>query len=279
MDVLLLKIKNIVELGLLFFPLVISLYISSRILHFDDLSIEGSFGLGGALTALLIHHNYNGILALIVSTIAGMLVGSITSFLHCRLAIKPLMSGLIVTTGLFSIILKLAGASLHCGIKNSIFSTAVSSKYLVIIPIVFFLFYITQYFLKTKIGFLLKAVGDNPAMLVTLGKNPHHFVTLGLVLSNGLTALCGSLFIQYTGFFSLWSQVGILIIGMVSLMLGEAFTHRFALPLIIGPLLYQASLALTFACNFDQTWNKLFTASLIIFILLLQRHYKRVAHA
>ena len=279
MDVLLLKIKNIVELGLLFFPLVISLYISSRILHFDDLSIEGSFGLGGALTALLLTHQYSGYSALIISIIGGMCVGAATSFLHCRLRVKALMSGLIVTTGLFSIILKLAGAALHCGTKNTIFNWSPFHKYTILIIIIGTLFYSMRWFLQTQIGFLLKAVGDNPSLLITLEKNPHHFITLGLILSNGLTALCGSLFIQYTGFFSLWSQVGILIIGMVSLMLGEAFSHRFSIPLIFGPILYQGILALTFACNFDQSWNKLFTAVLIIGILILQRHYKRVNYA
>lgn len=279
MDVLLLKIKSIVELGLLFFPLVISLYISSRILHFDDLSIEGSFGLGGALTALLLSNHYNGFIALIVSILGGMFVGAITAFLHCRLSVKALMSGLIVTTGLFSVILKLAGASLHCGTKETIFQLMPFHKYYMLLIIVALLFYTTRWLLHTRVGFLLKAVGDNPSMLITLEKNPHHFITLGLVISNALTALCGSLFIQYTGFFSLWSQVGILIIGMVSLMLGEAFTDRFSLPLLLGPIFYQATLALTFACNFDQAWNKLFTAVLIIGILLLQRHYKRVAHA
>lgn len=279
MDILLLKIKSIVELGLLFFPLVISLYISSRILHFDDLSIEGSFGLGGALTALLLTNNYSGYIALPASILAGMTVGTITSFLHCRLLVKPLMSGLIVATGLFSVILKLAGASLHCGVKKTLFYVLIGHKYLILAALVGLLFYATRWFLHTQIGFLLRAVGDNPAVLITLEKNPHHFITLGLVISNGLTALCGSLFIQYTGFFSLWSQVGILIIGMVSLMLGEAFTRKFSLSLLLGPILYQASLALTFAFNFDQGWNKLFTASLIIGILLLQRYYKRVTYA
>lgn len=279
MDVLLLKIKNIVELGLLFFPLVISLYISSRILHFDDLSIEGSFGLGGALTAILLTHQYSGYFALIVSIIGGICVGAITSFLHCRLDVKPLMSGLIVTTGLFSIILKLAGAAIHCGTKNTIFSSCLSYKYSLLIILVGILFYAMRWFLQTQLGFLLKAVGSNPSLLITLGKNPHHFITLGLILSNALTGICGSLFIQYIGFFSLWSQVGILIIGMVSLMLGETFTHGFSIPLILGPIAYQAILGLTFACNFDQSWNKLFTAVLIIGILILQRHYRRVAHA
>ncbi len=279
MDVLLLKIKSIVELGLLFFPLVISLYVSSRILHFDDLSIEGSFGLGGALTALLLSYNYSGYSAILISIIGGMCVGSATSFLHCRLGVKPLMSGLIVTTGLFSIILKLAGASLHCGTRNTLFNWCISHKYVVLLIFISVLFYSARWFLQTKTGFLLKAVGNNASMLITLEKNPHHFITLGLILSNALTAISGSLFIQYTGFFSLWSQVGILIIGMVSLMLGEAFTHKFSLPLVLGPILYQASLSLTFACNFDQAWNKLFTAALIIGILLLQRPYKRVTHA
>lgn len=279
MDVLLVKIKNIVELGLLFFPLVISLYISSRVLHFDDLSIEGSFGLGGAVTALLLSCQYTGYFGLVVSIFSGMCVGALTSFLYCRLGVKSLMSGLIITTGLFSIILKLAGASLHCGTRNTLFNWCLQHKYAILLPIIGIIFFCIQWLLKTQVGFLLKAVGNNPSVLVTLEKNPHHFITLGLVLSNALTALSGSLFIQYTGFFSLWSQVGILIIGMVSLMLGEAFTHKFSITLLIGSILYQTSLALTFACNFDQTWNKLFTAGLIIGILLLQRHYKQVAHA
>jgi len=278
-DILLLKIKNVVELGVLFFPLVIALYISSRTLKFDDLSTEGSFGIGGALTAVALSHNYSCFLALGTSILAGMIVGIYTSYLYCRLGIKPLMSGLIVTTGLFSIILKVAGASLHCGTQRTFFALIPQHKYTFLLALVSFLFYAVRWFLKTKIGFLLRAVGDNPYMLTTMGKNPDNFILLGLALSNGLTALCGSLFVQYTGFFSLWTQVGILIIGLVSLMLGEVFTKRFTFALILGPILYQSTLALTFACDFDQTWNKLFTALLIVGILALKKNTTQVSHA
>lgn len=279
MDMLILKLKSIIELGLLFIPLVISLFISSRLLRFDDLSTEGSFGIGGAFAAVLLTSHYNAYLALFISILGGMAVGAITSLLYCRLHIKPLMSGLIVTTGLFSVILKIAGATLHCGTKETIFNNLMHHKYILLLCSMICLFIIIRWFLKTRIGFLLQAVGDNPYMLTTLGKNPHHFITLGLVISNGLTALCGALFVQYTGFFSLWSQVGILIIGMVGLMLGEVFTKYFSWSLLLGPIVYQGSLALTFACNFDQTWNKLFTAFLIISILAIQHHYKGTTYA
>jgi putative ABC transport system permease protein len=125
--------------------------------------------------------------------------------------------------------------------------------------------------LNTEAGFILRTVGANPIVLTTLGKSRNAIKVMGLVLANALNALTGSLFVQYVGYFSIWSNVGILIMALASLMLGEALTKKQGLNALLGSIIYQAIIALTFELNLDQDWNKLVTALLIIALLALQR--------
>jgi putative ABC transport system permease protein len=133
------------------------------------------------------------------------------------------------------------------------------------------LFYLLTLLLKSEIGFLLHAVGDNPQMLTNVGKSVHFYVILGLVLSNTLAALSGSLFVQYVGYFSIWSSVGILIIGLAGMMLAQAISTEFGLALLAGSIIYQAIIALTFELQLDQDWNRLITALLIVLMILLKQ--------
>jgi len=268
-------LQGIIERGLIFSVSVMSIYLTSRIIRFDDLSVEGSFGLGGALTALLLSYNISWIIALPIATIGGAIAGLATGLLHTQLKLNNLISGIVVTTALFSINLKIAGSNMMLGNKSTLFSLlgdANALKLIVLLPLIGGLLLLMKWFLNTECGYLLNAVGDNPQMLTNLGKNPQLYTIAALMLGNALTALCGALFVQYVGYFSIWSSVGLLIIALAGLILSETVSQGFGINLLIGAIAYQAIIAATFEFNVDPEWNKLITALLIIIMIALKKH-------
>lgn len=271
----LLILQGIIERGLIFALIIMAIYLTSRILHFDDLTMEGSFGLGGALTALLLTSNIPWPIALVIILLGGACAGLVTGILHTKLKLNNLISGIVVTTALFSINLKIAGSQAIINNKAMLFNLLpanfISMKFLLLLPIVITTLYLVKRLLNTEFGFLLKAVGDNPQMLINLGKNPHTYKIAMLALSNAITALSGALFVHYVGYFSIWASVGILIIAIAGLILSEIVHTAFGVNLIIGAIIYQAIIAATFEFNVDPEWNKLITALLIISIIALKR--------
>lgn len=268
-------IQGIIERGLIFSISVMAIYITSRIIHFDDLSVEGSFGLGGALMALLLTRNIPWIIAFPLVIAAGAIAGLATALLHTKLKLNNLISGIVVTTALFSINLKIAGSNMVLGNKATLFDLiagAASMKIIILFPVICGLLLLIKWFLNTECGFLLKAVGDNPQMLTNLGKNADTYTIAALMLANGLTAFAGALFVQYVGYFSIWSSVGILIIALAGLILSETLGQGFGFNLLVGAILYQAIIAATFEFNVDPEWNKLITALLIILMIALKKH-------
>src|SRR3990172_7075090 len=268
-------IQGIIERGLIFSIPVMSIYLTTRIIRFDDLSVEGSFGLGGALMALLLTKNISWIVAFPLVIIAGALAGLATGLLHTKLKLNNLISGIVVTTTLFSINLKIAGSNMILGNKTTFFDIIDMNnmKIVLLLPLICGLLLIVKWFLNTECGYLFNAVGDNPQMLTNLGKNAHTYTIAALMMANGLTAFAGALFVQYVGYFSIWSSVGILIIALAGLILSETLGHAFGFNLLIGAILYQAILAATFEFNVDPEWNKLITALLIILMITLKRHF------
>ncbi len=271
----LLIIQGIIERGLIFGITVMAIYITSRIIHFDDLSVEGTFGLGGALMALLLTRNVHWFIAFPLVIAAGAIAGAATGLLHTKLKLNNLISGIVVTTALFSINLKIAGSNMVVGSKPTIFDLiagAANMKIIILLPLICALLLTIKWFLHTECGFLFKAVGDNPQMLTNLGKNADTYTIAALALANGITACAGALFVQYVGYFSIWSSVGILIIALAGLILSETLGKSFGFNLLIGAILYQAILAATFEFNVDPEWNKLITAVLIVLMIALKKH-------
>lgn len=265
--------QGIIERGLIFGIVVAAVYLAARIINFNNLSIEGAFGLGGAFAALLIHWHINPWITLIGALLIGALAGIATALLHTSLKLNHLMSGIVVTTGTFSIILKIAGSNMALGGKATIFSlmpsiTASYNALMLLALLCGILFYAISWFLKTEMGFLLQAVGDTPQMVTNVGKSVNGYIVMGLALSNALAALGGALFVHYTGYFSIWASVGILIIGLAGMILAETLTQRFGIALLIGSIAYQTIIALTFELQVDQEWNKLITALLIIILIM-----------
>lgn len=268
-------IQGIIERGLIFSITVMAIYLTSRLIRFDDLSIEGSFGLGGALMAVLLTKNIHWLPAFAFVIIGGALAGLITGLLHTKLKLNNLISGIVVTTGLFSINLKIAGSNMIISNKRTLFDLLpgiTTMKIILLIPVICGVLMVIKWFLRSEYGYLFHAVGDNPQMLTNLGKNADTYIIAALMLANALTALGGALFVQYVGYFSIWSSVGILIIGLAGLILSETMGHYFSFNLLIGAILYQAIIAVTFEFNLDPEWNKLITATLIVLMIILKKH-------
>jgi len=268
--------QGVIERGLIFGVVVAGVYLASRLIDFDNLAVEGAFGLGGALTALLISWNLNPWLGIFGAAVVGALSGIATGLLSTKLKLNNLISGIVVTTGLFSITLKIAGSNMPLGGKPTIFTLLPESfapyQALVVLALVCsILFLFIAWLLKTEVGFLLRAAGDSPQMITNVGKSVQFYKILGLVLSNACAAICGALFVQYAGYFSIWTSVGILIIGLAGMILAETVSDGFGIALLIGSIAYQTLIALTFELQLDQDWNKLITALLIVLLIVLKQ--------
>ena len=271
----LLIIQGIIERGLIFSLCIMSIYLTSRIIRFDDLSLEGSFGLGGATMALLLSKNIAWWIAFPCILICGALAGLATGLLHTQLKLNNLISGIVVMTALFSINLKIAGSNMIISGKQTLFNLLpahlLHTKIILLIPLICSILFLMKWFLKTESGFLFHAVGDNPQILINLGKNPHTYLIATLMLSNALTACSGALFVQYVGYFSIWASVGVLIIALAGLIISETISTYFSFNLLLGSILYQAIIAATFEFNIDPEWNKLITALLIIIMITIKQ--------
>ncbi len=266
-------VQGIFERGLIFSLIIMAMYLTSRIIRFDDLTVEGSFGLGGALMALLLTQNTPWWVALPLVIVSGASAGLATGLLHTKLKLNNLISGIVVTTALFSINLKIAGSHITLGDISTIFHiTSLPLSVLIILtPLTLLLLRVITWFLNTEIGFLLTAVGDNPQMLSNLGKNAHAYKILALMIANSITALSGALFVQYVGYFSIWTNVGMLIVALAGLILAESFGKGFGIHIIGGALAFQSIIAATFELNIDQDWNKLITALLIVLLIAFKK--------
>lgn len=257
--------------GCIFSLVVMGVYLSSRVIQFDDLTTEGSFGFGGAIAAVVILSGGSPWAAMGLSLIGGALAGSITGLLHTKMKMNNLICGLVVTTGLFSICLKLAGANLSLHEKNFLFDRSGQ-----IVPLLFFsalagiVFLGIRALLRSEIGLILKSIGNNPQMAVSLGKNVDGYKIFGLAVSNALTALAGSLFVQWNGFFSITGNIGTLVIGLTGLILGEMIRPTFGLGLILGAVIYQAIFAVVIEFELEPLWNNLIKAVLIVLLIQLR---------
>lgn len=268
--------QGVLERGLLFSIITAAVYISSRLIKFDNLAIEGAFGLGGAMSALLISLDVSAWISLLISLVMGAVSGVATGLLNTKLKLNNLICGIVITSGLFSIMLKIAGSNMVLPNQSTIFKNGFhilgSFEALILISILSLsTFLLIAWFLNTEVGWLIKAVGDTPQMLTNIGKSIDYYIILGLTISNALAACAGALYVQYTGYYSIWTSVGTLIIGLASMLLAQTISSHFGTALIIGSIAYQAIIALTFELRLDQDWNKLITAVLIVILILAQQ--------
>lgn len=263
---------NIIEQGLIYSLVVMSVFLTSRVIRFDDLTVEGSFGLGGALTSLVFSLGLSPYLCIPIAFVGGMCCGLVTGLLHTHFKLNNLISGLVVTTGLFSIALCVAGSNVVLSEDGNLFSTLPAFPLLagIVLCVWAFIFLL----LRSEIGLLLRTIGCNPQMITNLGRSVANYKILALMISNSLTAIAGALFVQWCGFFSITSNVGTLIIGLAGLILGEAIYSGCLGSLICGAILYQALFAFTIEMHMSPIWNNLIKAGLIVVLIQLKSEKK-----
>lgn len=274
MDVFLSISEGILEQGLIYGIMALGIYITYRILDFPDLSVDGTFPLGSAVTAMLITLGVNPWLAILTAFLAGALAGLLTGIFHVVFGIKDLLAGIITMTGLYSVNLMIAGGRAVLPIANetTIFTTASNALFLIFLCALVIKMLLDLY-LKTKSGFLLRAAGDNDAVVTMLGKNPGMVKILGLMLCNGLAATAGSILCQQQRSFDVTSGNGMMVMGLASVIIGSSLFGK--LPLIkettvvfLGSVLYKACLSIALNLNFNPNNLKLLMALIFLTALI-----------
>lgn len=271
---------SIAEQGFIFALMALGVYITYRILDFPDLSVDGTFPLGAAITAALISRGLNPWLTLVVAMLAGAAAGVITGVIHVKIGVKDLLSGIITMTGLYSVNLLIAGAP-NVPIFNydSIFTTGLGALLgqtgfgTVILAFVFAVVckYLMDWYLGTKSGLLLRAVGDNHVFVTYLGRDEGTVKIIGLAIANALAALSGAVLCQQQRVFDISSGTGTIVMGLAMVIIGTNLLKRTRLRptamVLVGAVLYRAVIAIVLYLGISPNLMKLLMALLLLLIL------------
>ena len=265
-----------IEQSLIFAIMVLGVYISFRILNFPDMTVDGTFPLGAAISAKLLTLGVNPYLTLLVALVAGAVAGAVTGLIHVKLKVKDLLAGILVMTALYSVNLRVMGKSnIPLFEEDNIFNTEYSMMITIVVLILISKF-LLDYLLKTKFGFALKALGDNENLIVSLGLNEEKYKIYGLMIANAFVAFSGAVLAQYQGFADVGMGTGIIVIGLASIIIGDTlFGKRRRLAgttiVIIGSILYRGVIAVTLSMGMDASDLKLITSIIVIIILWIQK--------
>ena len=268
--------------GFAFASLALGIFISLRILNLPDITTDGSFTLGAAVTALIISNELPVWLALILSPAVGFVAGSLTGFIHTRLKVHALLAGIIVMTGLYSVNLFLMGQpNIPLLAMPTVFnafqftSGLFLNKLLLLMLIAGFLIVTLYYFLKTDFGISMRALGSSETMLRANGVNTNGLKISGLAIANSFSAFSGSLLAQYQGFADVNMGIGIVISGLAAVMIGESVLFLFKnenillrlIAVIAGAVVFRLILAFALASGLNPNYLKLITALMVLVIV------------
>lgn len=282
---------TILEQGLIYGILALGVYITYKILDFPDLTADGSFPLGAAVTAALIGRGVNPYLTLLASFGAGALAGVCTGLIHVKGKVRDLLSGIIMMTALWTINLRIAGTSnVPLFSKETIFKNdfleellpekvAPYATVLIIMILTVATKIILDFYMSSKSGFLLRAAGDNEKVVTALAKDQGNTKILGLAIANGLVALAGCIFCQEERVFEISMGTGAIVIGLASVIIGTGFFRSLSFmkattAVIIGSVFYKACTAVAMR-NFQPMDMKLVTAVLFLIVLLISMERKK----
>ena len=243
------------QLGLLYGVLALGIYISFRILSIPDLTTEGSFAFGLSVSAAITAAGHP-VLAILAAMAAGALAGSVTGLLQTRFRIHPILSGIITMSGLYSINLAVLGGSPNLSLVRAetlfkLIPFLSKNDAMTVLPIVMTLLFLLLIilFFHTHIGMCIRAVGDNEDMVRASSINVNACKVLSFSVSNSLVALSGALIAQYQGYADVSSSTGILVVGLASVIIGEAIFGKRSVTLgfisaVVGSLVYRYIIAL-----------------------------------
>lgn len=268
-------------LGLGFSSLAMGIFISMRIFNIPDITTDGSFTLGGAVTALMLSSNQPVLLVLVCAFFAGALAGTLTALIHTRLKVNALLSGILVMTALYSVNLAIMGRSNIPLIgTSSIFFlmnglTEIQSQIIILLVFSGILFWGLSLLLKTDFGLAMRATGNNETMIRALGVNTSRMKIAGLALANGLTAVSGFLIVQIQGFSDIGMGIGIVILGLGSVMIGEIFMRLLKiqnitihiLGVLAGTIIFRLILAFALSIGIDALYLKLVVALFVLIVV------------
>lgn len=279
-DAFISNVQGSAELGFIYAIMALGVFLSFRTLNTPDLTVDGSIVTGMAASAMVCSAGGNPYLALLAAFIVGCAAGTVTALLNTKLGIQPLLSGILVMLGLYSVNLRIMGGKSNVAIIKSdtiykSFQELVPTEYSSLILGFILLTLITAafyYFLRTRLGFALRATGDNDEMVRASGINSSTMRVIGLALSNGMVGLAGGLLAQYQSVADAGMGVGMVVIGLASVIIGEAvFGTRSLLRRLIavslGAILYRTVIAFAFNLGMPSTDLKLVSAVIVTIAL------------
>lgn len=286
-------IIGILEQGLIFAIMALGVYITYKILDFPDLSVDGTFPMGAAVTSILIANGVNPWLTIPAAFLMGGLAGMVTGIIHVKLKVRDLLSGIIMMTALYSINLRITGGKVNVPFfsKGSIFSDSFLPRMLpeqvkpygtliLLVIIVVIIKLLLDWYLKTKSGYLLRAAGDNAVLVTSLAKDTGLVKIFGLSLANALVALSGSIYCQEEKYFDISMGTGTVVVGLASVIIGintlkNISPIKATTAVIAGSVIYKACYAAAIELGLEPSDLKLVTAALFLGILVWSRDKKR----
>lgn len=275
--------------GMLYGIMSMGVMISYKILDIPDLSVDGTYPLGVAISAILIINGVNPWLALIISMLGGFLAGIVTGYFHVKFGISSLLSGILVMTGLYSINLMIAGGKSNLPLFK--FDTLFASTWLenrgipsfiiehydliVLILLVVVIKVFIDSLLTTRLGYLLRVTGDNEGLVTSLGENLGNVKIIGLGIANAIVALSGGVAASVGRYFDISLGTGMIVLGLSSVILGTTLFSRFRIKLttktLLGAILYRFIIALALRFNMDPQHLKLATVIIFVEVMMLNK--------
>ena len=267
-------IMSALELGCIYALVALALFLSFRVLNIADMTTDGTFTLGCAVSATIAVAGHP-LLALPAAMLAGAAAGAITAMLQTKFRIPSILAGIITNTGLYTVNLAVMGFSSNVNMMRTetmftMLKDALGSGYKLIpsAVIVVFIGTLLVLFLKTRLGLSIRATGDNPDMVRASSINTAFTITIGLMLSNSLTALSGAVLAQYQKTADINLGTGMVIIGLASLIIGETLmpkgkTWMKVLGAILGSILYRFIIAIALRLNLPSECLKLISAVIV----------------
>ena len=269
-----------VELGLIYAVMALGVFLSFRTLNTPDLTVDGSFVTGAACSAIICSTGGNPFLAVLVAFIAGCLAGCVTALLNTKLQIQPLLAGILVMLALYSANLRIMGGKANISLMNvrtiyNIFEDTVLAPYgemLVILLMIILILILLYLFLQTRMGFALRATGDNEYMVRASGINTNRMKLVGMAVANGFVATSGAMIAQYQSYADVGMGIGMVVIGLASVIIGEVIFGtrtllRRLIAVVLGAVLYRTVIAFALSQGMPATDLKLISAVIVAIAL------------
>lgn len=278
-----LAIQGAASQGIIWGIMTLGVYITFKVLDFPDLTVDGSFALGGAVSAILISNGMNPFITLFFSFLAGSLAGLATGVLNTKLQIPGILAGILTMIALYSINIRVMGgrpnipllgmATSLTIIQNILSLSKVISDLLVGFIFSVFIVLIMYWFFGTEMGCAIRATGNNEKMIRALGVDTNIMKIIGLMISNALVSLSGALVTQSQGYADVGMGTGTIVIGLASVIIGEViFGNRFSFlyklsSVVMGSIIYRIIIAIVLQLGLKATDLKLLTAIIVAIAL------------